>query len=84
MWPSFAGFQLYANIPNTHLMLPVDRMEKLLAIVSLPAPEAGNYLLPRLPAMSVSLREFVRIFRHQAGVTVTPGTEFSLRADCCA
>ncbi|WP_414451598.1 pyridoxal phosphate-dependent aminotransferase [Burkholderia sp. 22PA0099] len=40
-------------------------------------PEAGSYLFPRLPAMSVSLHEFVRIVRHQAGVIVTPGTEFS-------
>jgi aspartate/methionine/tyrosine aminotransferase len=27
--------------------------------------------------MSVSLHDFVRILRRQAGVTVTPGTEFS-------
>jgi aspartate/methionine/tyrosine aminotransferase len=41
------------------------------------APEAGSYLFPRLPAMSVSLHDFVRILRLQAGVIVTPGTEFS-------
>lgn len=41
------------------------------------SPEAGSYLFPRLPAMSVGLQGFVRILRHQAGVTVTPGTEFS-------
>lgn len=40
-------------------------------------PEAGSYLFPRLPAMSVSLHDFIRILRHQAGVIVTPGTEFS-------
>jgi aspartate/methionine/tyrosine aminotransferase len=40
-------------------------------------PEAGSYLFPRLPAMSVAPQTFVRILRHQAGVTVTPGTEFS-------
>lgn len=40
-------------------------------------PEAGSYLFPRLPAMSVSLHDFVHILRHQAGVIVTPGTEFS-------
>jgi aspartate/methionine/tyrosine aminotransferase len=44
------------------------------------APEAGSYLFPRLPAMSVSLHDFVRILPHQAGVTVTPGTEFSPHA----
>lgn len=44
------------------------------------APQAGSYLFPRLPALSLSLHEFVRILRHQAGVTVTPGTEFSPHA----
>lgn len=43
-------------------------------------PEAGSYLFPRLPAMSVSLHDFVRVLRQQAGVTVTPGTEFSPHA----
>ncbi len=45
------------------------------------APEAGSYLFPRLPALAVSLHDFVRILRAQAGVTVTPGTEFSPHAD---
>lgn len=40
-------------------------------------PEAGSYLFPRLPGLSVDLQSFVRILRHQAAVTVTPGTEFS-------
>lgn len=40
-------------------------------------PEAGSYLFSRLPALSVDLQSFVRILRHQAAVTVTPGTEFS-------
>lgn len=40
-------------------------------------PQAGSYLFPRLPALSVSPPDFVRILRLQAGVTVTPGTEFS-------
>lgn len=44
------------------------------------ASEAGSYLFPRLPAMSVSLHDFVRILRYQAGVIVTPGTEFSPHA----
>lgn len=39
--------------------------------------EAGSYLFPRLPALSVPLHDFVRALRVQAGVTVTPGTEFS-------
>ncbi|MEP7272686.1 MAG: pyridoxal phosphate-dependent aminotransferase, partial [Acidobacteriota bacterium] len=40
-------------------------------------PDAGSYLFPRLPKLSLSLHEFVRALRVQASVTVTPGTEFS-------
>lgn len=40
-------------------------------------PQAGSYLFPRLPALAVPPADFVRILRLQAGVTVTPGTEFS-------
>ncbi len=40
-------------------------------------PEAGSYLFPRLPKLSLPLHEFVRALRVQASVTVTPGTEFS-------
>lgn len=41
------------------------------------SPQAGSYLFPRLPALGVPLHAFVRALRVQAGVTVTPGTEFS-------
>jgi aspartate/methionine/tyrosine aminotransferase len=41
------------------------------------APQAGSYLFPRLPKLDVPLHTFVRALRQQAGVTVTPGTEFS-------
>ena len=40
-------------------------------------PDAGSYLFPRLPKLDVPLHVFVRALRQQAGVTVTPGTEFS-------
>jgi aspartate/methionine/tyrosine aminotransferase len=40
-------------------------------------PQAGSYLFPRLPALGIPLHSFVRALRIQAGVTVTPGTEFS-------
>lgn len=40
-------------------------------------PQAGSYLFPRLPDLVVTPRDFVRILRLQAGVVVTPGTEFS-------
>ncbi len=40
-------------------------------------PDAGSYLFPRLPKLEMPLHTFVRALRQQAGVTVTPGTEFS-------
>lgn len=40
-------------------------------------PQAGSYLFPRLPQLDLPLHDFVRALRMQAGVTVTPGTEFS-------
>lgn len=40
-------------------------------------PQAGSYLFPRLPELAVGPSEFVKILRLQAGVVVTPGTEFS-------
>ena len=40
-------------------------------------PEAGSYLFPRLPQLSLPSHQFVRALRAQASVTVTPGTEFS-------
>lgn len=43
-------------------------------------PQAGSYLFPRLPQLEIDLNTFVRLLRYQAGVTVTPGTEFA--PDC--
>lgn len=40
-------------------------------------PQAGSYLFPQLPPLSVDLNTFIRLLRHQAGVTVTPGPEFA-------
>ncbi len=40
-------------------------------------PQAGSYIFPKLPELSVDLLTFVRLLRHQAEVTVTPGTEFA-------
>lgn len=40
------------------------------------APQAGSYLFPKLPTLAVPTDTFVRLLRHQAGVTVTPGAEF--------
>lgn len=44
--------------------------------VQLRASQAGSYLFPQLPTLTVTPDEFVRILRVQAGVTVTPGSEF--------
>lgn len=43
-------------------------------------PRAGSYLFPRLPKLGVAHADFVKILRLQAGITVTPGTEFSPHA----
>lgn len=40
-------------------------------------PQAGSYLFPKLPALTISPGDFVKALRLQAGVMVTPGTEFS-------
>ncbi|WP_120631560.1 pyridoxal phosphate-dependent aminotransferase [Ruegeria sp. EL01] len=40
-------------------------------------PQAGSYLYPRLPPLSVDLGTFTHLLRFQAAVIVTPGTEFA-------
>ncbi|MFP7673931.1 pyridoxal phosphate-dependent aminotransferase [Marivita sp. S0852] len=40
-------------------------------------PQAGSYLFPELPKLIVSPEDVVRLLRIQAGVTVTPGSEFA-------
>lgn len=40
-------------------------------------PQAGSYLFPQLPKLKVAAKDFVKLLRLQAGVIVTPGTEFS-------
>lgn len=62
-----------------HEAIRDDLLRELSAVPGLQAraPQAGSYLFPRLPALSVPLHSFVRALRIQAGVTVTPGTEFS-------
>lgn len=48
--------------------------------VRISLPRAGSYVFPYLPELGVSPAAFVNILRVQAGVTVTPGTEFSPHA----
>lgn len=43
-------------------------------------PQAGSYLFPSLPALTIPHADFTRALRVQAGVIVTPGTEFSPHA----
>lgn len=40
-------------------------------------PQAGSYLFPRLPALTIAPHQFITALREQAAVVVTPGTEFS-------
>lgn len=55
-----------------------DELLKLFnaANIKTSSPQAGSYLFPQLPPLSVDLHTFVRLLRHQANVVVTPGTEF--------
>lgn len=38
--------------------------------------EAGSYLFPQLPPLDSGIKNFVKVLRRHAQVTVTPGTEF--------
>ncbi len=62
-----------------HQKIRDDILRVLSAVegVAIRAPEAGSYFFPRLPELKVPLLSFVQLLRVQAGVTVTPGTEFS-------
>lgn len=62
-----------------HQTIRDDLLKTLRAIdgVAARTPEAGSYLFPSLPDLTVSHADFLRILRVQAGVIVTPGTEFA-------
>ncbi|MEE4260905.1 MAG: pyridoxal phosphate-dependent aminotransferase [Bacteroidales bacterium] len=55
-----------------------DELLKIFRAANLPTaiPQAGSYLFPKLPPLSVDLLTFIRLLRIQANVIVTPGTEF--------
>lgn len=40
--------------------------------------EGGSYIYPELPSLSISIDLFVHLLRRQAGVIVTPGSEFTV------
>ncbi|MDG4889807.1 pyridoxal phosphate-dependent aminotransferase [Mesorhizobium sp. WSM4887] len=69
----------FKNRISQHLLIRDDLIAVLLDIdgVVVRSPQAGSYFFPKLPKMSVSAADFVRILRLQAGVIVTPGSEFS-------
>ncbi|WP_336715495.1 pyridoxal phosphate-dependent aminotransferase [Arthrobacter sp. USHLN218] len=43
--------------------------------------EAGSYVYPQLPELEIPVSDFVTLLRLQAGVIVTPGTEFTPNED---
>jgi aspartate/methionine/tyrosine aminotransferase len=53
------------------------RILRGIAGVTARAPLAGSYLFPALPPLQLPYADFVKALRVQAGVVVTPGTEFS-------
>jgi len=66
---------------NQHQAIRDDLVAKFSTTkgVAIRTPEAGSYLFPRLPELGLPLHDFVRALRDQAGVIVTPGTEFGPR-----
>ncbi len=44
--------------------------------ITVRAPEGGSYIFPCVKGLHMDIKEFVKILRIQAAVTVTPGTEF--------
>lgn len=61
-----------------HQAIRDDLVHKLQAVEGFKVrpTEAGSYLFPKIPALNISINEFVKLLRLQAAVTVTPGTEF--------
>ena len=62
-----------------HQAIRDDLLKKFKAVegVKVRTTEAGSYIFPNMPKLSVSIPDFVKILRLQAAVTVTPGIEFA-------
>ena len=45
--------------------------------------EGGSYIFPRVEGLKVDIKDFTKILRMQAAVTVTPGTEFGPQFTDC-
>lgn len=67
------------NRISAHQKIRDDLIEIFRSIegVQVRTPEAGSYLFPKLPPLEIETNVFVGLLRTQAGVTVTPGSEFS-------
>lgn len=61
-----------------HQVIRDGLLTKLRAVdgIKVRTTEAGSYLFPQLPKLAITIKEFVKVLRLQADVTVTPGTEF--------
>lgn len=61
-----------------HQAIRDDLLSRLRAVKGIEArtTEGGSYLFVKLPKMEISMHDFIQVLRIQAGVTVTPGTEF--------
>lgn len=83
---SQAVLKLWFNEPEgwmedriaAHQIIRDDLLALLCSVegVKARATEAGSYLFAKIPELTVTIEEFVKILRLQANVTVTPGTEF--------
>ena len=68
-----------------HQKIRDDLLELLRSVEGVKArtTEAGSYLFVKVPDLKVSMKDFVKILRLQANVTVTPGTEFGYQFTDC-
>jgi len=66
-----------------HQAIRDDLLAKLRAVdgMAVRTPEAGSYLFPKLPPLSIGAVDFVKALRFQASVIVTPGGEFGPGSD---
>ena len=51
--------------------------------ISVRPTEGGSYIFPRVEGLIPNIKDFTKILRIQAGVTVTPGTEFGPQFTDC-
>lgn len=51
--------------------------------ISVRPTEGGSYIFPRVEGLITNIKDFTKILRIQAGVTVTPGTEFGPQFTDC-